>query len=142
MMVAQNALERSPDDPELNLIMAQALLNQREYLEAEPYLRKSLSAKPQMLPRIHALIGKAYAETGRTEEAIQELNLGASSDEDGSLEYLLARLYRKEGDVKDSQAAVARLEAIKRQRAMRGVKRVEDPDLSAIEQTSDQASAP
>lgn len=142
MMMAQNALARNPDDPELNLIMAQALLDQREYLEAEPYLQKSLNAKPQMLPRIHALLGKAYAETGRTHDAIQELNLGASSDEDGSLHYLLARLYRKEGDVKDSQAALEQLVAIKQQRATRGVKRVEDPDLSPIERTSDRASVP
>lgn len=142
MMVAQNALTRSPDDPELNLVMAQALLNQREYIEAEPYLRKSLNAKPQMLPRIHALLGKAYAETGRTREAIHELNLGESSDEDGSLEYLLARLYRKEGDLKDSRAALDRLKVIKQQRSARGVKRVEDPDLSPIERTSDKASVP
>lgn len=142
MMVAQNALTRSPDDPELNLVMAQALLNQREYTEAEPYLRKSLNAKPQMLPRIHALLGKAYAETGRTREAIRELKLGESSDEDGSLEYLLARLYRKEGDPKDSKAALDRLKVIKQQRSARGVKRVEDPDLSPIERTSDMASVP
>lgn len=142
MTVAQNALAGSPDDPELNLVMAQALLDQREYAEAEPYLQKSLNAKPQMLPRIHALLGKSYAETGRTHEAIQELNLGASSDEDGSLHYLLARLYRKEGDIKDSQAALDRLKAIKQQCSTRGVKRVEDPDLSPIERTADRASVP
>lgn len=142
MTVAQNALARRPDDPELNLVMAQALLNQHEYAEAQPYLQKSLSAKPQMLPRIHALIGKAYAETGQTQDAIRELNLGASSDEDGSVQYLLARLYRKLGDIKDSQTALERMQTIKRQRAARGVKRVEDPDLSPLEQTSARASAP
>ena len=142
MAVAQKALVRSPNDPELNLIMGQALLDQRDFAQAETYLQKSLSAKPQMLPRIHALIGKAYAETGRTTEAIAELNLGASSDEDGSVQYLLFQLYRQLGDKKEAQAALARMETIKRQRAARGVKRVEDPDLSPIEQASNGSAAP
>jgi predicted Zn-dependent protease len=95
-----------------------------------------------MLPRIHALIGKAYAETGRTREAIEELNLGASSDEDGSLQYLLFQLYRKLSDTKDAQVALARMQTIKQQRESRGVKRVEDPDLSPIEPTLAHAAAP
>jgi predicted Zn-dependent protease len=122
--------------------MAQSLLDQRQYAEAEPYLQKSLKAKPQMLPRIHALIGKAYAETGRTREAIEELNLGASSDEDGSVQYLLFQLYRKLDDTKDAQAALARMQTIKQQREARGVKRIEDPDLSPIEPTLAHAAAP
>lgn len=140
--VAQAALVRAPDDPDLNLVMAQALMNQHEYAAAEPCLQKSLKAKPQMLPRIHALIGKVYAETGRTQEAIEQLNLGASSDEDGSVHYLLAHLYLRQGDSKDAHAALARMDTIKRQRAARGVKRVEDPDLSPIEYASAHAGAP
>jgi tetratricopeptide (TPR) repeat protein len=142
MSLAQKALADAPDDPDLNLIMAQSLLDQRQYAESEPYLQKCLNAKPQMLPRIHALIGKAYAETGRTREAIEELNLGASSDEDGSLEYLLFQLYRKLSDTKDAQIALARMQTIKQQRESRGVKRVEDPDLSPIEPTLAHAAAP
>ena len=142
MSLAQKALADAPDDPDLNLIMAQSLLDQRQYAESEPYLQKSLNAKPQMLPRIHALIGKAYAETGRTREAIEELNLGASSDEDGSLQYLLFQLYRKLSDTKDAQIALARMQTIKQQRESRGVKRVEDPDLSPIESTLAHAAAP
>jgi len=142
MALAQKALARAPDDPELNLVMAQSLLDQREYAEAEPYLQKSLKAKPQMLPRIHALIGKADAETGRTREAIEELKLGASSDEDGSVQYLLFQLYRELDDVGDAKVALARMQTIKQQREARGVKRVEDPDLSPIEPTLAHAAAP
>jgi tetratricopeptide (TPR) repeat protein len=142
MVIATKALADAPDDPELNLVVAQSLLDQRKYAEAEPYLQKSLKAKPQMLPRIHALIGKAYAETGKTQEAIAELKLGESSDEDGSLEYLLFLLYRKVDDAKDAQAALARMQTIKQQRETRGVKRVEDPDLSPIEQNPAHAAAP
>ena len=142
MAVVQKALVRAPDDPELNLVMAQSLLDQREYAEAEPYLQKSLKAKPQMLPRIHALIGNTYAETGRTREAIEELKLGASSDEDGSVQYLLFELYRKLNDAGDAKVALARMQNIKQQREARGVKRVEDPDLSPIEPTLAPAAAP
>jgi tetratricopeptide (TPR) repeat protein len=140
--IAQSALLRSPEDPELNLVMAEALMSQREYADAEPYLIKSLHAKPQMLPRIHALIGKAYAETGRTQDAIEQLKMGESSDEDGSVQYLLARLYRKLGDTKDSSAALDRMKTIKEQRTARGYKRVEDPDLSPLEPGTARASAP
>ena len=142
MVIAQKALAGAPDDPELNLVVAQSLLDQRKYAEAEPYLQKSLKGKPQMLPRIHALMGKAFAETGRTQDAIAELKLGESSDIDGSLEYLLFLLYRKLDDTKDAQAALARMETIKQQRAARGVKRVEDPDLSPIEPTLAHAAEP
>lgn len=140
--IAQSALERNPDDPELNLVMAEALISERAYADAEPYLIKSLHAKPQMQPRIHALIGKAYAETGQTQDAIEQLKLGESSDEDGSVQYLLARLYRKLGDAKDASVALDRMKTIKEQRAARGYKRVEDPDLSPLEPGATRASAP
>jgi tetratricopeptide (TPR) repeat protein len=142
MRVAREALVSNPDDPELNLVMGQGLMNQHEYAEAAPYLQKSLKAKPQMLPRIHALIGKVDAETGKTQKAIEELKLGESSDEDGSVQYLLSRLYISQGDKRDAMAALARMETIKNQRAARGVKRVEDPDLSPVEYATAHNGAP
>jgi tetratricopeptide (TPR) repeat protein len=142
MKIAQAALLRSPDDPELNLIAAQVLMGQRDYAGAVPYLIKSLHTKPQMLPHIHALMGKAYAETGRTQEAIEQLKLGASSDADGAVHYLLARLYRQTGDTEDATKALDAMKSIKQQREARGVKRVEDPDLSPLESIASQASAP
>jgi predicted Zn-dependent protease len=118
------------------------LMSQHEYAEAEPLLIKSLHGKPQMLPRIHVLIGKVYAETGRTEDAIDQLKLGASSDEDGTVQYLLARMYRKIGDTQDADKAIAQMKVIKAQREARGVKRVEDPDLSQLEPSTTSTSTP
>jgi tetratricopeptide (TPR) repeat protein len=140
--IARSALVRSPDDPDLNLVAAEALMSQREYAEAERLLIKSLHGKPQMLPRIHVLIGKVYAETGRTEDAIEQLKLGASRDEDGTAQYLLARMYRKLGDIQDANKAIERMKVIKQQREARGVKRVEDPDLSQLEPSIAVASTP
>ena len=137
---AKAALVRTPDDPELNLIMGEAMLAKSDYAGAEPCLRKALHAKPQMVPHVHALIGRIYAETGRTEEAIVELKLGAPSDEDGAIQYLLARLYRKLGNTEAANTALARMKIIKQQRRERGIKRVEDPELSSLEVSHDAAA--
>jgi predicted Zn-dependent protease len=142
MEIAQAALLRTPNDPELNLIVAEAMIGQRQYAEAEPYLNRSLSGKPQMIPRIHALMGKVYAETGRTREAIEQLKLGAPSDEDGSVEYLLARLYRQIGDTREANEALNRMKTIKQQRDARGFRQVQDPDLAPLESSAQQPGAP
>ena len=132
---AQSALSKRPDDPDFNLLMAEVEFGRHDYASALPYLENILhtQAKPQMLPLVHALIGKVYAESDKTEEAIRELNLGASSDEDGSIYYLLAHLYRKQGDLKDADVAIDRMKAIKSQRRERGYKLIEDPELSSLE---------
>ncbi|MGD0893402.1 MAG: tetratricopeptide repeat protein [Terracidiphilus sp.] len=139
---AQTALERTPEDPELNLVMVESLVAKSRFAEAEPFLSKSLSVKPQMLAHVHALIGRVYAETGRPHDAIDQLKLGVSSDENGSVHYLLARLYRQVGDLKDASLAIDQMKAIKQQRHDRGVKTVEDPDLSSLESPPGKASTP
>ena len=139
---ARTALQRSPQDPELNMIVAEAMVVKNQFADAEPYLLKSLNVKPQLLGHVHALMGKVYAETGRTNEAISQLKLGKSSDENGSIHYLLARLYRQVGDTKDAAAALDQVKTIKQQRRDRGVKVVEDPDLSALESRPGEPSAP
>ena len=126
------ALERSPQDPELNMIVAEAMVAQFQYAGAEPYLMKGLNVKPQLRGHVHALLGKVYAETGRTSEAIDQLKMGESSDENGSIHYLLARLYRQIGDTKNASAALEQVKMIKQQRLER-VKTIEDPDLSSLE---------
>ena len=111
---ARAALLKNADDPELNLIMAEALVAHHDYAEAEPYLNKSLKAKPQMLPHVHALLGRVYAEAGRNTDAIAQLKLGTASDSDGSVHYQLARLYRETGDGKSAAAALEQMRAIQK----------------------------
>jgi tetratricopeptide (TPR) repeat protein len=142
METARTALQRSPQDPELNMVVAEAMVVGNQFAEAEPYLMKSLSVKPQLLGHVHALIGKVYAETGRTNDAISQLKMGESSDENGSIHYLLARLYRQIGDTKDAAAALEQMKTIKQQRRDRGVKTVEDPDLSSLESPPGEPSTP
>jgi len=111
---ARAALLKNADDPELNLIMAEALVAHHDHAKAEPYLNKSLRAKPQMLPHVHALLGRVYAEAGRNTEAIAQLKLGAESDSDGSVHYQLARLYRETGDDKSAAAALEQMKTIQK----------------------------
>lgn len=112
---SRKALAASPDDPEINLLMGEALVSDHAFSQAGPYLLKALHAKPQMLPHVHALLGVVYDEEGKTQDAIRELKLGAPSDEDGSLHYRLARLYRKIGDKADEAAAIQQMKALEQE---------------------------
>ena len=98
LAVAQAALQKNPDDPELNAVMGEILSVRDDFLGAEPYLKKSLNTKPEYVSRVHALLGNVYAKTNRIPEAIAELKLALASDKDGSLHYQIARLYLKIGD--------------------------------------------
>ena len=96
--LTQATLRNSPDDPEFNAVMGEILCARNDFAGAEPYLKKSLNAKPEYVPHVHALLGKVYAQTGRTELAIAELKLALADDKDGAVHYQIARLYLKIGD--------------------------------------------
>jgi tetratricopeptide (TPR) repeat protein len=123
----REALSYLPNDPEVNLLMGESLLAVREFNQAEPFLKKGLMAKPQMLPHVHALLGRVYAATDRPREAVTELNLGLESDEDGSVHYQLALQYRKLGDEKASQSAMKESEELKLARLQRAHLALKDP---------------
>ncbi len=112
--VAQAALTRNANDPELNAVMGEILCVRREFVDAEPYLKKGLNTKPEYVPHVHALLGKVYAQTSRPQQAIAELKLALPDDKDGTLHYQIARLYLKMGD-RDS--ATKAFEVSKRLRA-------------------------
>jgi tetratricopeptide (TPR) repeat protein len=132
---AQKALERSAADPDINLVMGEALITQHKFTEAEPFLLKALNAKPQVLPHVHALLGRVYEANGRTNEAIDQLKMGAGSDQDGSIHYQLARLYTKIGDKGDADLAFAQMKAIKQRRREGAVVALEDSHPSNLDDT-------
>lgn len=131
--VTQQALIQSPDDPEINLLMGEALISQHKFPESKPYLLKGLKAKPQMLPHVHALLGEAYASDGKTQDAIRELKLGANSDQDGSVHYYLAREYSKLGDKADADAALAQMKTIQQKRREGAVIAVDDSHSTSLD---------
>ena len=96
--LAKAALEKSSDDPEINAVMGEILSAQHDFSGAEPYLKKALKTEPELIPHVHALLGRVYAKANRTQDAINEMKMGLPDDKDGSLHYQLARLYLKVGD--------------------------------------------
>jgi tetratricopeptide (TPR) repeat protein len=123
---ATTALAANPSDPELNVLMGESLVARHDFVGAEPYLQKGLAAKPQMLPQVHALLGTVYAETGRTQDAIAQLEMGRIADGDGSIHYKLARMYRKSGDIKKADAAMQQVKLLEQQRRKGAVTALED----------------
>jgi len=105
LRLAQTALEKNADDPELNAVMGEILCARYDYSGAEPYLNKSVNAKPEYVSHVHALLGKVYAQTNRTQDAIAQLKLALADDKDGQLHYQIARLYLKVGDREAAEQA-------------------------------------
>jgi tetratricopeptide (TPR) repeat protein len=128
---ASGALAANPGDPELNVLMGEALVARHDFAGAESYLQKGLAAKPQMLPQVHAMLGTVYAETGRTEDAITQLEMGRPADGDGSIHYKLARMYRKAGDMKKADAAMQQVKLLEQQRRKGAVTALEDSSRAA-----------
>ncbi len=114
LSLAQGSLTKNPDDPELNAVMGEILCARDDFSGAEPYLKKSLNTKPELVPHVHALLGKVYAQTERTAQAIVELKLALSGDKDGRLHYQIARLYLKIGDRASAKQAFEISDRIRR----------------------------
>lgn len=107
-------LQKDPDDPHANLLAAEIMVNLHEFADAETHLKKCSKIELEFMPRVHALLGKVYANTNRPTEALAEFKLGSAGDEDGSLHYQMARLYQKAGNTK---AATEAFQTSKRLRA-------------------------
>jgi tetratricopeptide (TPR) repeat protein len=98
-------LRKNPDDPEFNAVMGEVLSAQHDFSDAEPYLKKALNTKPELIPHVHALLARVYSETGRAEQAITEFKMGLADDKDGRIHFLMGRLYLKLGDPESAKKA-------------------------------------
>lgn len=66
----QEGLEREPDDPQLNLLMAKTLVAQEEFREAESYAEKAFEAE-KTRGGGGRLLGKVHWELGRALKAVE-----------------------------------------------------------------------
>ena len=105
--LAQAALADRPGDIQLNLLVAEALVDKHQFSDALPYLEQCANAPPDLAPRVHALLGRVYADLGRFSQAISQLLLALPIDQDGSLHFQIARLYRKTGHPAEARKADA-----------------------------------
>jgi tetratricopeptide (TPR) repeat protein len=128
----QNALAQNPSDPEANYIMGEVLFAEHKYSDAEPYLKAGLTARAELIPRIHALLGQVYASQGDTKRAIDEYKLGLPSDDDGSVHFQLGRLYQRVGETELAAGAFADSKALNQRRrtATRGTFGLQQKDPS------------
>jgi tetratricopeptide (TPR) repeat protein len=113
--LSEASLRKSPDDPEFNAVMGEILSAQHDFSGAEPYLKKALNTKPELVPHVHALLGRVYSETGRTEQAIAEFRMGLADDKDGRIHFQLGRVYLKLGDRESAQKAFEVSERLRRE---------------------------
>jgi len=113
--IDRNLLAEDPNDPEANLLAGEILVQRNLFADAEPYLSKCQNLKPEFVPRLHALLGKVYAETDRIPAAISEYKAGLSDDGDGSIHFQLARLYQKSGDKSAAEEAFRESKRLRRQ---------------------------
>lgn len=126
LAIARTALDKDSNDPDFNVLVGEILVARREWSDAEAYLKRGMSAKPQMLPHLHVLLGEVYENTNRPQQAIAELQIGASSDETGGAYYQLARLYMSEGNKAAAESAFAHTKDMEKKRQARAVVAVED----------------
>jgi tetratricopeptide (TPR) repeat protein len=126
LSTAKAGLQLTPNDPDLNLLIGEILVSRHMWNEAEPFLNKSLDAKPQTLPHVHVLLGEVYEGTGRTGDAISQLKMGLAADDDGSVYYRLSRIYTRVGDKAAADAAMQHVKALEASRRERAVVAVQD----------------
>ncbi len=113
--IDRGLLVEDSTDPEANLLAGEINVQLNRFAEAEPYLSKCQNLKPEFIPHLHALLGQVYAETDRIPSAVTEYKEALLGDEDGSIHFMLARLYRKTGD-KDAAEKAFRESRILRQK--------------------------
>ena len=138
LSTAQKALSHNPDDAKINLLVAEVLVERHQYPEAEAHLKRITGAEPEIMPRVHALLGRCYAGTNQIAEAIKEMEAGQSSDDDGSLHYQLYRLYQKSGNPAAAAAALKTSQDLHRDRLKRASIAMQEIGLSSAAGVKDE----
>jgi predicted Zn-dependent protease len=110
----EEAARLDPQNPQANFMMGDILAYQRKFVQAEPYAKAALHRDPSNLPLVHALLGKIYASQGLTARAIQELRQALPADDDGSLHYQIAMVYKRMGDSPAEREALEESEALRK----------------------------
>jgi predicted Zn-dependent protease len=90
-------------------LLAAIAMNERDYSSALENLDQLLQKNPNDA-WAHVQIGIAYAQTGRAQEALQNLQPAMAAgypDERGALHAILARVLRKLGREQEAQIAAA-----------------------------------
>lgn len=100
-------LRDAPDSAQLNALAGTALLSMKNAEEAIPFLKKSVALEPRNL-EAQSSLGRAYMDTGDARLALPFLEAATRVDSDGSLHHLLATAYRRTGQPRLAEEAMAK----------------------------------
>ena len=115
LQVVRARLQKSPDDPILNYLLAEILLRKGvqpdtlEFQEAVSAARRSIQRNPDFV-LAHNVLSELYLRAGNAQEAIAQSNLALKADpNDQSALYNLIMALRKSGNSSEIPALVQRL---------------------------------
>jgi len=131
---AATALEIDPHRLGAMRTLAMLAMNDREYDKAVPWLEKMKAESPHD-HNVQMELGKALAQTGKSAEALENLQAALAAgypDEKGALHSLEARLLRQLG--RDAEAAKAAAEAKRLSDAFQSRKRNNSTGSSNVDQ--------
>jgi predicted Zn-dependent protease len=105
-------LRKSPNDPEINAMMADLLDHNGDVANAEKHARIALAANPGLI-QTHVVLARIYLARQQPKLAITELRKVISADPDGNYHYLLYRACRLAGDEPGAKEALAEFRQIR-----------------------------
>lgn len=108
----EELLKREPKSANLNFFVGDSLLETDHAQEAAPYLETALTLDPNLTPA-HVALGMCYAHLGNDLKALPHLEAGIGLDTDGRVHYLLARAYKKAGQLGRAQQMMNEYKQIK-----------------------------
>lgn len=117
-------LELDPDNAQANFELGDIYVRRHRFEEALPCLQKALARNRDLLAA-HADLGKAYAALGKVEEAITELKKALPMDRYGDLHYQLYLLYKKQGQMRLAEQALAESQNLRTRESETQRKRLE-----------------
>jgi tetratricopeptide (TPR) repeat protein len=93
----EELLKREPGSAELNLLLGELWVEQRQPEKGIAFLEKAAGVDGPLQLRARAVLGRAYVDAGQADKAIPHLEAALATDEDGSLRFQLARAYQTTG---------------------------------------------
>ena len=120
----RKALELEPDNALTNFVLGDIYVRKHRFEDAVPLLNQSLAHHYDLLA-VHADLGKAFAALNQNEEAIAELQRALPMDQFGDIHYQLYVLYKKQGETKLAQEALAESERLRALEAERHQERTD-----------------
>ncbi|MGH9453845.1 MAG: tetratricopeptide repeat protein, partial [Terriglobia bacterium] len=111
----RTVLQEEPANPEASFLMGQILVKRHQYAEAIPALKAALRGSPLLVPQVHSLLARCYADQGQYAQALAELKPALPTDTEGIFHYQLFQLYRKMGDQNAAAAALLESERLRKE---------------------------